>query len=76
MSNVLEAAQSEDRLQLLIKLRDRLSERVDKSNSDRDLAALSRQLVLVSAEIEEIRSAQPKEITSLEVLRGKLKAAK
>lgn len=76
MSNLLEAAQTEDRLKLLLELRDVLSDRIDRSNSDRDLAALARQLVQVTAEIEEIRNAQPKAVNPLEGFRGKLKVVK
>lgn len=76
MSNLLEAAQTDDRLKLLLELRDVLSDRIDQSNSDRDLAALARQLVQVTAEIEEIRNAQPAAVNPLEEFRGKLKVVK
>lgn len=76
MSNLLEAAQTEDRLKLLTELRDVLSARIDLSHSDRDLAALARQLVQVTSEIEEIRNAQPQAVNPLDEFRGKLKVVK
>lgn len=76
MSSILDAAKTENRLDTLIALRDRLAERLDRCNSDRDLAAMSRQLVQVLAEIEEIRGSTETRTVSLDDFRNKIRAAK
>lgn len=53
MSDVLSAAASGDRHQALVALRDRLAAAIDVCEP-KDLAALSRQLVAVTSEIEEL----------------------
>ena len=75
MSSILEAAKTDKRLDALIALRDRLADRLDRCNSDRDLAAMSRQLVQVLAEIEEIRGSTETRAVSLDDFRNKLKVA-
>lgn len=49
------AAASGDRLKALVALRDRLAEAIEATESARDVAALSRQLTDVLAQIEEVK---------------------
>lgn len=52
--SIHEAAVSGDRLKTLQALRDKLAHEIDTCGSGRDLAALSRQMTLVLAEIAEL----------------------
>lgn len=71
--SITEAAASEDRLKALTELRNLIAKRLDMCNSDRDIAALSRQFVQITAEIEELKNnAGGKEVT-LSDFRNKLK---
>lgn len=76
MGKLYDAAAGEDRLAVLIELRNLLANRLDKCDSDRDIAALSRQLVQVTAEIEEIRKNTVQKVTSLSEMRKKVKVVK
>lgn len=76
MGKLMQAAKSGDRLRALIELRDLLAKRLEAGPADRDLAALSRQFVQVTAEIEEIRGQTETKPTSLSDMRNKLKVAK
>ena len=76
MASVKKAAESGDRLKALINLRDLLAERLDNSKSDRDIAALSRQFVQVTAEIDRIKGENKEKVRSLTDMRKKLKVAK
>ena len=58
MAKLLEAAQSNDRLETMKALRDMLAERLEQSNSDRDVASMSRRLMQCIAEIAEIEEEQ------------------
>ena len=71
--SVSKAAKSDSRLEALIELRNLLARRLDKCESDRDLAALSRQFVQVTAEIDELRGADSSKTVSLTDFRNKLK---
>jgi hypothetical protein len=73
MGRLKTAAKSGDRLKALIELRDLLAERLESAEADRDVAALSRQFVQVTAEIDEIRSRTETKPTSLSQMRSKLK---
>lgn len=73
MGRLKTAAKSGDRLKALIELRDLLAGRLESAEADRDIAALSRQFVQVTAEIEEIRSQTDVKPTSLSEMRSKLK---
>ena len=55
-----EAATSGVRLRTLETLRDKLAQEIDDCDSTRDLAALSRQLTLVLAEIDELAEPEKK----------------
>lgn len=52
MSNLLEAARSGDKRKTLIALRDKLAETIDNCDSGRDMAANSKRLMEVMAELE------------------------
>ena len=54
--DLIHATESGDRLETLIALRDLLAERLQKSNSDRDIASMSRRLIQCVTEIEEIEA--------------------
>lgn len=54
-------ASAGDRLKTLEALRDRIAEEIDRTRSARDVAALSRQLTDVLAQIEEINPATEEE---------------
>ena len=70
---IYKAAKSDNRIDALIELRNLIAKRLDQGVSDRDLAALSRQLVQVTAEIDEIRKAGEDKAASLTKFRNKLK---
>ena len=54
MGKLKEAADSGDRLQTLIELRQLLADRLETSRSDRDIASMSRRLMQVCVEIEKL----------------------
>lgn len=70
------AARSGSRLKALIELRNLLADRLDDCGSDRDVAALSRQFVQVTAEIDAIQGNSDSKAISLEDFRSKLRAVK
>ena len=73
-NNIVDAAKTGDRLKTLIALRDLLAERLNDSNSNRDVASMSKRMMQCLAEIEEIKKTEiGAELCSLDVLRGKLK---
>lgn len=76
MGKLYDAAAGEDRLSVLTELRNLLAARLEECNSDRDIAALSRQLVQVTAEIDEIRKNTVQKVTSLSEMRKKVKVVK
>lgn len=55
--SLMEAAASQDRLKALCALRDVLAERIEGSESARDVAALSGQMVTVLKQIEDLAGA-------------------
>jgi hypothetical protein len=57
--SVLSAAQTGDSLAALVALRDTLARAIDECGSKRDLAALSRQLCAVVAQIENTPKPEP-----------------
>ncbi len=69
----VKTAAKENRIKALVELRDLLAEHLDKCNSDRDLAALSRQFVQVLAEIDELNGSKDNNTVSLTDFRAKLK---
>lgn len=59
---VAQAAESDNRLQLLIALRSRISKTIDNSNTPpRDLAALSNRLLDIDKEIEQLHAEDSEE---------------
>jgi hypothetical protein len=66
-----EAAGSGDRLETLRTLRDVLARTIEGCGSPRDLAALSRQLTLVLAEIAELAPPAAEKRTPLDELRSR-----
>lgn len=54
MSNLVEAAKSGDKRKTLIALRDKLAETIENCESGRDMAANSKRLMEVMAELEAI----------------------
>ena len=73
--NIVTIADSGDRLETLRALRHKVAETISKSESGRDIAALSRQLREVMAEIEECSNGAPEDVkenlTVLEMVRAK-----
>lgn len=59
--DILEAAQSGDRKATLIALRDSIAETIREKPSGRDLAALSRRLLEVMAEIDRVTETERSE---------------
>ena len=60
-ADLLEAAQSGDRLITLIALRDLLAERLQNTSSSRDIASMSKRLMQAIAEIETLEEAKKAE---------------
>ena len=54
--NIAEAAASGDRMQLLIAIRDQIAETLDAGVPARDMASLTKRLVDISQEIEELHA--------------------
>lgn len=54
MANLVEAARSGDKRKTLIALRDKLAETIDNCDSGRDMAANSKRLMEVMAELESL----------------------
>lgn len=76
MGKIENAVKDGDRIGTLYALRELLAERLDNCDSNRDIAALSRQLMQVSAEIDEIEKESEATVTSLDAFRKKVKLAK
>lgn len=76
MGKIEKAVKAGERLGTLYALRELLAERLDNCDSNRDIAALSRQLMQVSAEIDEIEKETETAVTSLDAFRKKVKMAK
>ena len=73
---MLRAAKSGDRLETLIQLRDFLAKKLEKTESDRDISAMSHRLMQITAEIDEIKKSTGKKVTSIEEMRQKVRAVK
>ena len=70
MTDIIKAADSGDKLTLLKALRDKLAETLQESRSSRDIAALTKRLVDVAAEIEELEKlSKPRTISKHDVLK-------
>lgn len=64
MANLLEAARSGDKRKTLIALRDKLAETIDNCDSGRDMAANSKRLMEVMAELEQLPDPDAQVIVS------------
>lgn len=76
MGKIEKAVKAGERLGTLYALQELLAERLDNCDSNRDIAALSRQLMQVSEEINTIEKESETTITSLDAFRKKVKLAK
>lgn len=64
MARLLEAARSGDKRKTLIALRDKLAETIDNCESGRDMAANSKRLMEVMAELEALPDPNAKVVIS------------
>ena len=69
MSNVLEAVRSNDRRATLVAMRDKIAETIDGTDSGRDIAALTKRLAEVMAEIDAL--PREEELSPLQAARRK-----
>lgn len=71
MANLIEAAKSGDKRATLIALRDKLAETIDRCESGRDMAANTKRLMEVMAELEAMPDPQQKKISKHDRLKKK-----
>jgi hypothetical protein len=71
MANLIEAAKSGDKRATLIALRDKLAETIDRCESGRDMAANTKRLMEVMAELESMPDPQQKKISKHDRLKKK-----
>lgn len=71
MANLLDAARSGDKRATLIALRDKLAETIEKCESGRDMAANTKRLMEVMAELETMPAASEKKISKHDRLKRK-----
>ena len=71
MANLIEAAKSGDKRATLIALRDKLAETIEKCESGRDMAANTKRLMEVMAELETMPDPQQKKISKHDRLKKK-----
>lgn len=71
MGNLVEAAKSGDKRATLIALRDKLAETIDNCESGRDMAANSKRLMEVIAELESLPDLEEIKISKHDRLKGK-----
>lgn len=69
--NLVEAAKSGDKRATLIALRDKLAETIDNCESGRDMAANSKRLMEVMAELESLPDPEEIIISKHDRLKGK-----
>lgn len=70
--NLVEAAKSGNKRDTLIALRDKLAETIDNCESGRDMAANSKRLMEVMAEIEALPDPEEVKVSKHDRLREKL----
>jgi len=63
MTSLLKAAQSGDKRQTLIALRDKIAETIENCDSGRDIAANSKRLMEVMAELEELPDPESQKLS-------------
>ena len=71
MANLIEAAKSGDKRATLIALRDKLAETIDRCESGRDMAANTKRLMEVMAELESMPDPQQKKVSKHDRLKKK-----
>lgn len=71
MANLIEAAKSGDKRATLIALRDKLAETIERCESGRDMAANTKRLMEVMAELESMPDPQQKKISKHDRLKKK-----
>lgn len=71
MGNLVEAAKSGDKRATLIALRDKLAETIDNCESGRDMAANSKRLMEVMAELESLPDPSEVKISKHDRLKEK-----
>lgn len=71
MANLIEAAKSGDKRATLIALRDKLAETIEKCESGRDMAANTKRLMEVMAELETMPDPEQKKISKHDRLKRK-----
>lgn len=71
MASLIDAAKSGDKRATLIALRDKLAETIDRCESGRDMAANTKRLMEVMAELEAMPDPQQKKISKHDRLKKK-----
>lgn len=71
MANLIEAAKSGDKRATLIALRDKLAETIENCESGRDMAANSKRLMEVMAELENLPEPEQKKVSKHDRLKMK-----
>lgn len=71
MADLIDAAKSGDKRATLIALRDKLAETIDRCESGRDMAANTKRLMEVMAELEAMPDPQQKKISKHDRLKKK-----
>ena len=63
MTSLLEAAQSGDKRKTLVALRDKIAETIENCDSGRDIAANSKRLMEVMAELDEMPDPESQKLS-------------
>ncbi len=71
MANLIDAAKSGDKRATLIALRDKLAETIEKCESGRDMAANTKRLMEVMAELETMPDPEQKKVSKHDRLKRK-----
>lgn len=71
MANLVEAAKSGDKRATLIALRDKIAATIDNCESGRDMAANSKRLMEVMAELEALPDPKEKKVSKHDRLKSK-----
>lgn len=71
MASLIDAAKSGDKRETLIALRDKIAETIEKCESGRDMAANSKRLMEVMAELEALPDPTTKKVSKHERLKKK-----
>lgn len=71
MTDIIKAAESGEKLALLVAVRDKLAVSLEHTESGRDIAALTKRLIQVVDEIEEIESRSRPGTSKHDLLKAK-----